>query len=98
MAQAPRPGLPPDPNAGKNIHGQPNVPASRVQTTIPGQPPQANMAFDDSEPEGLSDNTRAEMNAGKANLAQYSKRNDAEHEAGRRANQVRNPQGNNEQE
>ena len=56
------------------------------------------MAPDESEPEGLSDNTRAEMNAGKANLAQYSKRNDAEHEAGRRANQVRNPQGNDKQE
>ena len=85
MAQAPRPGLPPDPNAGKNIHGQPNVPASRVQTTIPGQPPQANMAPPEEISEEISDNTRAEMEAGRNNVAQRIERDNAEHEAGRRA-------------
>lgn len=34
---------------------------------------------------GLGDNTRAEMEAGRANLAQYNRRDTAEHEAGRRA-------------
>jgi hypothetical protein len=33
---------------------------------------------------GLADNTRAEMEAGKTNLKQYTKRDDAEHEAGRK--------------
>jgi hypothetical protein len=33
---------------------------------------------------GLADNTRAEMEAGKTNLKQYTKRDDAEHEVGRK--------------
>lgn len=36
-------------------------------------------------PKGLGDNTYAEMEAGKKNLAQYFKRDDDEHEAGRQA-------------
>ena len=87
MAQAPTrtSGIPPDPNAGKNIHGQPNYPAPGVKTNVPGQPPQSDMAPPEEASEGLGDNTRAEMDAGKKNLAQYSKRNDAEHQAGQRA-------------
>ena len=105
MAQPPKPAIPPDPNAGRNIHGQPNQPpnsdpeghpqgaqgvtgphpATREQVNIHGQAPKAHMAPTEEPPSGLGDNTRAEMDAGKANLAQYSKRNDAEHEAGRHA-------------
>ena len=111
MAQPPKQGIPPappDPNAGKNIHGQPNHPdqseADRAareaedralaeknrqpqpgQVNIHGRPPTPNMAPTAEPPSGLGDNTRAEMEAGKANLAQYSKRNDDEHEAGRHA-------------
>ena len=117
MAQPPKQGIPPappnltthqDPNAGRNIHGQPNHPdqseadkAARDaedralaaknqqpqpgQVNIHGQPPKAHMAPEAKPPSGLGDNTRAEMEAGKANLQQYSKRNDAEHEAGRHA-------------
>jgi hypothetical protein len=33
----------------------------------------------------VGDNTRAEMEAGRNNLQQYRRRDDAEHEAGRRA-------------
>lgn len=97
MAQAPtKPGIPPDPNAGKNIHGQPNPPpppdeprqphpATREQVNLHGQPPQPNMAPPVAAQSGLGDNTRAEMEAGRANLAQYNRRDTAEHEAGRRA-------------
>ena len=117
MAQPPKQGIPPappnptthqDPNAGRNIHGQPNHPdqseadkaardaEDRVlaeqnqqgrpgQVNIHGQPPKSHMAPEAKPPSGLGDNTRAEMEAGKANLQQYSKRNDAEHEAGRHA-------------
>lgn len=77
MAQPPKPAIPPDPNAGKNIHGQPNYP-------MPGQPPQANMAPLPKEAGSIADNTKAEMEAGKKNLAQYTQRDDAEHEAGRK--------------
>jgi hypothetical protein len=91
MAQAPRPGMPPPPAQ----------PQPRQQVNIHGvASPPPNMAPDEPEPEGLSDNTRAEMEAGRKNLGQHSRRNDAEHEAGRRANQQRgggpetNPQGN----
>ena len=119
MAQPPKQGIPPapppthDPNAGRNIHGQPNPPAPSEadqaakdaedraieaqnrqggkpgQVNIHGQAPKAHMAPDTEPPSGLGDNTRAEMDAGKSNLAQYAKRNDAEHEAGRHANEQR---------
>lgn len=81
MAQAPKQGIPPvpdrDPNAGKNIHGQPNYPT-------PGQPPHPNMAPSAADQSGLPDSIKAEMEAGKRNLQQYTQRDDAEHEAGRK--------------
>lgn len=81
MAQAPKQGIPPappvDPNAGKNIHGQPNYPT-------PGQPPQSNMAPPTEGLSGLAARTKEEMEAGKKNLQQYFQRDDAEHEAGRK--------------
>ena len=120
MAQPPKQGIPPtasntnpnDPNAGRNIHGQPNHPAPSEadqaardaeeralaaknqqphpgQVNIHGQPPRPHMAPSEEAPSGLGDNTRAEMDAGRANLQQYAKRNDAEHEAGRHANEQR---------
>jgi hypothetical protein len=89
----------PDPNAGTNIHGQPNPtpspsgpplnqpdtsPLDRPgQVNIHGQPPQPNMAPPENRPSGLADNTQAEMDAGKRNLQQYTRRDDSEHEAGR---------------
>ena len=107
MAQPPKPAIPPDPNAGRNIHGQQNPPAPSEadqaakdaedraieaknrqhpgQVNIHGQAPKPHMAPEAEPPSGLGDNTRAEMDAGKTNLAQYAKRNDAEHEAGRHA-------------
>jgi hypothetical protein len=97
MAQAPtKSAIPPAPARGTNIHGQPNPPPPSPpleQINIQGQPPESNMAPpEDDEPQaGLGDNTRAEMAAGRANLAQYDKRNNAEHEAGRHANRQRNP-------
>jgi hypothetical protein len=103
MAQPPRQGIPPappDPNAGRNIHGQPNPrpdpnrPPNQPpeqgqpqpgQVNIHGQGPQPNMAPPPEDNQsGLADNTRAEMEAGKKNLQQYTKRDDAEHEAGRK--------------
>ena len=85
MAQAPRPGMPPPP-----VQQQQPPPQRTTQVNIHGvAAPQPNMAPDEPEPEGLSDNTRAEMEAGRKNLGQHSRRNDAEHEAGRRANQQR---------
>ena len=113
MAQSPKPGIPSappnptDPNAGRNIHGQPNRPppsdeeqraldaANRQppssQVNIHGHPPQSHMAPPEEPLSGLGDNTRAEMEAGRRNLQQYTRRNDAEHEAGRAALQQRNP-------
>ena len=98
MAQPPRTGIPPapppDPNAGRNIHGQPNYQQPQQgnpnapqpgQVTMHGQPPAPNMAPPEEAPEGLGDNTRAEMEAGRRNLSQYRRRDDAEHEAGRAA-------------
>jgi hypothetical protein len=41
--------------------------------------------FPEDGPSGLSDNTQAEMEAGRTALDQYDDRNHAEHEAGRRA-------------
>jgi hypothetical protein len=41
------------------------------------------MAPPEDNQSGLADNTRAEMDAGKKNLEQYHRRDDAEHEAGR---------------
>jgi hypothetical protein len=99
MAQAPRPGIPPTPPQQPSAQ-QPSVqqPSARTQqVNIHGvAAPSPNMAPDEPEPEGLGDNTRAEMEAGKKNLAQFAKRHDAEHEAGRHANRARNPQGNDE--
>ena len=112
MAQPPKPAIPPDPNAGRNIHGKQNPPAPSEadqaakdaedraiaeqnrqgrpgQVNIHGQAPKPHMAPQEENQKGLGDNTRAEMDAGKANLAQYSRRNDAEHEAGRHANEQR---------
>jgi hypothetical protein len=85
MAQSPKSGIPPspDPNAGRNIHGQPNLPDPPSQVNVPGQPPQPNMALPPNTPSGLADNTNAEMEAGRHNLKQYLRRDDAEHEAGR---------------
>lgn len=98
MAQTPKPGIPPDPNAGRNIHGQPNPPPDPnrpeisppeqrqpppSQVNIHGQGPRPNMAPPTEDQKGLADNTRAEMDAGKKNLEQYTKRDNAEHEAGR---------------
>jgi hypothetical protein len=106
MAQPPsKTAIPPAPSRGTNIHGQPNSQPSSTQdvtqtqqplerVNIHGQPPQADMAPPEETQEGLGDNTKAEMAAGKANLKQYSKRDDAEHAAGRHANRARNPQGN----
>jgi hypothetical protein len=85
MAQAPvaRPGIPP-----AQPPAQP--PAARTQVNIHGVAPEPNMAPPDDTPEEtLGDNTRAEMTAGKKNLDHYSKRNNAEHEAGQRAVQQR---------
>jgi hypothetical protein len=90
MAQPPKQGIPPapptDPNAGRNIHGQPNYPTQPQpdQVNIPGQPPQPNMAPPEDNQSGLADNTRAEMEAGKRNLQQYTHRDDAEHDAGQK--------------
>jgi hypothetical protein len=93
MAQTPRPpqttGNPqqtqPVPSSERQPQqGAPVQPHSQ-QVNIHGQPPKPNMAPPEEAPSGLGDNTRAEMEAGKANLAQYAKRNDAEHEAGRKA-------------
>jgi hypothetical protein len=102
MAQTPRQGIPPapptDPNAGRNIHGQPNPPPDPNrpdpsqhegqpqpgQVNIHGQGPRPNMAPPEEPLSGLADNTRAEMEAGKNNLRQYTRRDDAEHEAGRK--------------
>jgi hypothetical protein len=97
MAQAPRQGIPPapptDPNAGRNIHGQPNQPPDpnrpenpnpNREGSLPGQGPRPNMAPPQGPQSGLADNTKAEMEAGKKNLEQYVKRDDAEHEAGRK--------------
>lgn len=81
MAQAPqKPAIPSAP-----------APAARAQVNIHGQAPQPNMAppDDDISEEGLGDNTRAEMAAGKANLQKHGRRNNAEHEAGRRVNRQR---------
>jgi hypothetical protein len=102
MAQPPRQGIPPappqDPNAGRNIHGQPNPrpdpnrpdpsPTEEAQpqpgqVNIRGQGPRPNMAPPEDNQSGLADNTRAEMDAGRQNLQQYNRRDDAEHEAGR---------------
>jgi hypothetical protein len=105
MAQPPsKTAIPPAPSRGTNIHGEPNPqPTTQAAQTqqqplervnIHGQPPQADMAPPEEAQEGLGDNTKAEMAAGKANLKQYSKRDDAEHAAGRHANRARNPQGN----
>jgi hypothetical protein len=89
MAQPPRQGIPPappqDPNAGLNIHGQPNRPQPQTDpVSTPGQGPRPNMAPPVGPQSGLGDNTRAEMEAGKKNLEQYTKRDDAEHETGRK--------------
>ena len=55
------------------------------QVNIHGQPPRPNMAPAPATPKtGIGANTRAEMEAGAANLAQYKDRDKAEHEAGRR--------------
>lgn len=80
MAQTPKQGIPPAPPP-PNPNSQP--PLERVN--IHGQPPAPNMAPPESPPEGLGDNTRAEMEAGRKNLSQYSRRDNAEHAAGRRA-------------
>jgi hypothetical protein len=101
MTQPPsKTAIPPAPSRGTNIHGEPNPqPTTQAAQTqqqplervnIHGQPPQADMAPPEEAQEGLGDNTKAEM----ANLKQYSKREDAEHAAGRHANRARNPQGN----
>jgi hypothetical protein len=55
------------------------------QVNIHGQPPAPNMAPDEPEVEGLSDNTKAEMAAGQKVLGQRRQRDDDEHAAGRRA-------------
>jgi hypothetical protein len=81
MAQPPnRTGIPPAPPTLDPRTGQPPP----TQVNIHGQAPQPNMAPPENEPEGLGDNTRAEMEAGRKNLTQYRRRDDAEHEAGRR--------------
>lgn len=105
MAQPPnRTAIPPAPARGTNIHGQPNPePPSQQQeadtgqrqpphqqVNIHGQPPQPNMAPPQEAPSGLSDNTIAEMEAGRKNLQQYGARDDAEHDAGRQALEQRN--------
>jgi hypothetical protein len=85
------------PSRGTNIHGQPNPPPPsqqppdphQAQVNVEGRPPQPNLFPEDEPPEGLGDNTLAEMEAGRKNLAQYGNRNNAEHEAGRRAVQQR---------
>lgn len=59
-------------------------PAVQQQVNIHGQPPQSNMAVDESEPKGLSDNTKAEMDAGKKVLGQRQQRDNAEHTAGKK--------------
>jgi hypothetical protein len=64
-----------------------NRQTGQARVNIHGQHPQPNMAPPEESPKGRGDNTKAEMNAGKENLAQYAKRNDAEHEAGRHANE-----------
>jgi hypothetical protein len=82
MAQPPnRTGIPPAPPPLDPRTGQPPP----AQVNIHGQPPAPNMAPPESPPEGLGDNTRAEMEAGRKNLSQYRRRDDAEHEAGRAA-------------
>jgi hypothetical protein len=61
-------------------------PATREQVNIHGQGPKSHTAPpEEGSQKGLGDNTKAEMEAGKANLAQFGKRDDAEHEAGRHA-------------
>ena len=94
MAQAPQKPATPPPTAPQQRSAIPPAPqqqpAARQQVNIHGMvAPQPNMAPDEPEPEGLSDNTRAEMAAGRKNLGQHSRRNNAEHEAGRRANRQR---------
>jgi hypothetical protein len=98
VAQTPKQGIPPapaapptDPNAGKNIHGQPNYQppppqsdAQPGQVDLEGTGPRPDMASPPNAPTAFADNTRAEMDAGRANLRQYSRRDDAEHEAGRK--------------
>jgi hypothetical protein len=106
MAQPPKQGIPPNPNHphGTNIHGQPNPPPDQgtpdpkqpqpASVNIHGRPPESNMAPPADTPKGVGDNTRAEMDAGKKNLDQYKKRDDAEHEAGRHEVESRsNPRG-----
>jgi hypothetical protein len=58
--------------------------AQQQQVNIHGQPPQPNMAPDEPVLEGLSDNTKAEMDAGKKVLGQRRQRDDAEHTAGKK--------------
>src|SRR4029077_3867968 len=88
MAQAPRTGIPPAPPATRPPSSAPGADQRQPphqQVNIHGQPPQPNMAPPEEAPSGLGDNTRAEMEAGRNNLQQYSRRDNAEHEAGRRA-------------
>jgi hypothetical protein len=95
MAQPPKQAIPPapptDPNAGKNIHGQPNTPPN-PNSTEAGHGPQPDMAPPENAPKGLADNTRAEMEAGKKHLEQHAHRHDAEHETGRKVIQQHSSQ------
>ena len=82
MAQAPiRPPVP-----------QPAASITRTSVNIYGRSPEPDMAPEPSYGGmPLTDNTKAEMAAGKAALAQYDKRADAEYNAGRKSIARNNP-------
>jgi hypothetical protein len=78
----------PDPNAGLNLYGQPSYPALNKNPddggNLPGEGPQPNMAPPTPELDGIHDNTRAEMEAGRKNLKHHTQRDDEEHAYGQK--------------
>ena len=76
-----------DTKAYKQQFADENRPDGVIQRiAIPGTPPPDQLEpVDELEPEVLHENTRAEMEAGRAALAAYAGRGAAEHEAGRKA-------------
>ena len=75
-----------DTKAYKQQFDEENAEETIRHIAIPGLPPPDDLErVEEREPEFLSENTRAEMDAGRAALAQYGRRPADEHEAGRRA-------------
>ena len=71
----PNPPPPPTPNPAPQ-------PQPRTNVTVPGRQPEPDIVDSDPETRGLSDNTKAEMEAGRTTVEQYERRNDAEFDAG----------------